>query len=157
MQRKTKIIIAVVAVATAFATGRYTVPTKVIEVTKVVEVEKKTKDKDQKVDKDTKKTTTIVEEPTGKKTTTIVEEDKVNKDTSTKETDDKTKTDNSFKEVLKSSPLSVSALFGGPLPGSGPFQMVYGLHVSKQVLGPITVGAFGMTNRTVGFSLGLNF
>ncbi len=34
---------------------------------------------------------------------------------------------------------------------------VYGLSVSKEVLGPITVGVFGFTNTTVGVSVGISF
>lgn len=34
---------------------------------------------------------------------------------------------------------------------------VYGLHVSKELIGPISVGLFGLTNKTVGLSLGINF
>lgn len=34
---------------------------------------------------------------------------------------------------------------------------VYGLHVNKELLGPITVGVFGLTNKTLGVSIGLNF
>jgi hypothetical protein len=33
----------------------------------------------------------------------------------------------------------------------------YGVSVTKQVLGPMTVGAFGLTNGTVGVSVGINF
>lgn len=34
---------------------------------------------------------------------------------------------------------------------------LYGLSISKEFLGPITVGAFGLTNGVVGLSLGYNF
>lgn len=34
---------------------------------------------------------------------------------------------------------------------------IYGLEVDKKLLGPITVGAFGLTDKTLGLALGLNF
>lgn len=34
---------------------------------------------------------------------------------------------------------------------------VYGIAVNKEFIGPITLGAWGLTNKTVGLSIGLNF
>ena len=50
----------------------------------------------------------------------------------------------------------ISALAGFS-PFSDPHTPVYGGHVSTQLLGPINVGAFGLTNGTIGMSLGLDF
>lgn len=33
----------------------------------------------------------------------------------------------------------------------------YGLHISKEVLGPINVGVFGLNNGTIGLSAGISF
>jgi hypothetical protein len=50
------------------------------------------------------------------------------------------------------SKLSLSALAGTDLRSP-----VYGAHVSKEILGPVSVGIFGLTNGTFGASIGLNF
>ena len=34
---------------------------------------------------------------------------------------------------------------------------IYGLSVTREVLGPVTVGVFGFTNSTIGVSIGYNF
>lgn len=52
--------------------------------------------------------------------------------------------------------LNVSALVTNDF-SDGEFKPVYGVSVSKEVLGPITIGAFGLTNGTIGLSVGVNF
>lgn len=52
--------------------------------------------------------------------------------------------------------LNVSALVGNDF-SRGVFKVVYGVSVSKEVLGPVTVGIYGLTSGTVGVSIGLNF
>ena len=131
----------------AFAIGRYTVPVKTITVTKTVEVEKKTSDyQDHKV-------VTIVDtkKPDGTDTkTTIITDNRDDKTT------DDTKTDTSqTKEVSKSSDhLTLSLLAGANVSALG--TPIYGGMVSKSLLGPINIGAFGMTNKVIGFSLGVS-
>lgn len=66
------------------------------------------------------------------------------------------------KETVKQSTqakaqLNVSALAGYDFNSSRLPTPVYGVAVTKQVLGSLTVGAFGLTNGTVGVSLGVNF
>jgi hypothetical protein len=34
---------------------------------------------------------------------------------------------------------------------------MYGISVHREFIGPITLGAFGLTNGTVGLSIGVNF
>ena len=156
MTTKVKIIICTLVVLTVFAAGRYSAPTKIKTETKIVEVEKKTDDKKSDV-KDHKKTT-IVETtaPDGTKTkTTTITDDKESK-SDDKSTDDTSRTTDQTKEVSKgSSPLSVSLLAG--LDISAPGTPIYGLAVSRPILGPVTLGLFGMTNRTGGVSIGLTF
>jgi len=55
----------------------------------------------------------------------------------------------------KLSTLNVSALVGTDPMNS--FKPLYGFSVSKQFIGPVTIGLWGLTNSTVGISLGLNF
>ena len=34
---------------------------------------------------------------------------------------------------------------------------LYGISANKEFIGPITIGAFGLTNGTIGLSIGVNF
>lgn len=138
-----KILVAV-ALVLGIAVGRWLTPVKI--ETKTVEVEKKV------VDTDKKKETKVVEKvnPDGSKetVTTINEttERKSQKDTSLNSTTSK---------IYGGSKMTLSALGGLSL--SGTPSMIYGASVTKPVLGPITAGAFFLTNSTIGVSLGLEF
>lgn len=68
----------------------------------------------------------------------------------------KTETDNKTLVQLKSSTINVSALVGNDF-SKRLIQPIYGISVSKELLGPITVGLFGLTSGTIGVSVGLNF
>jgi len=59
--------------------------------------------------------------------------------------------------ITKASPrTNISALAATSIHNPfGPPQ--YGLSVNREVLGPITIGAFGLTGGTFGISIGLNF
>lgn len=152
MQSKTKAIIAVLIVAVSFAAGRYTTPEKVKTETKIVEVEKKTK----KVDTKEHKKTVIrwVTNPDGTKTKTEVITD--DRDSNTSETDQIERDSSKTTEITRSSSkVTVSALVGMSI--SAPGVPIYGVSVTKPILGPITVGFFGLTNKTGGLSLGLTF
>ncbi len=61
-------------------------------------------------------------------------------------------TEDSTKQNIGRSKVNLSALVGTDFTSPA-----YGLHVSKEFLGPITLGAWGLTNKTVGLSVGLNF
>jgi hypothetical protein len=56
----------------------------------------------------------------------------------------------------KTNTLNVSVLVGNDFSKLS-IQPLYGVSVSKQLLGPLTVGAFGLTNGVIGVSIGLNF
>lgn len=140
---KYRSITVLLAILAAFAFGRYTVkPTTVKDVETSTETKK---------EKDTHKETTIVvvETPQGdKKTvTTVVEDTTINthqtKDSETHE----------VSTPPKVNTLNISALAGLDMD----YKPVYGISVTKNVLGPITVGVFGLTNRTIGVSAGLSF
>lgn len=161
MSTKVKVIIAVAVVAAAFAVGRYTVPEKVRVETKVVEVIKKVKDTsiDQTQKKDKRTTTTTIVRPDGtKETTTVVEEiTHTDKKTDIVENEEKDKQADSKTEVVKaSSRLNISAL-GGVDFLHGPITPVFGAAITKDIIGPVSLGAFGLTNGTAGVSLGLSF
>lgn len=151
-----EILAGVVLIVVAFAIGRYTGPEHIKTVTKIVTVQTDSKTDDSQVEDHKKVTIVDVTSPDGTntKTTTVVDD----KDTQDKSTDtSKTTTDESKSvEVTKSSPkIQVSALAARNL--SNFASPIYGGMVSKSILGPITLGAFGLSDKTVGLSIGLMF
>lgn len=124
-----------------FAIGRYTAPDHIKIETKIVTVEKE-------VEKETHKTTVTVEKPDGTKETTVTDNSVV-----------KTKTDsvsnsNLTDKILSKSTLNVSGLIGASY---APFNPVYGVMVTKSIVGPFTGGLWVTTGISGGISLGLNF
>lgn len=157
---RNQIIGLIVALAVAFASGRYLTPTKTITETRIVEVEKKSgsKNTDKEVKKTKTTTTTVVIRPDGTREETTVVVEGYESDTSSKEKEksETSKSDENRKEVIK----TVGRTRISALAGFTPFSItapVYGAHVSSQLLGPISVGAFGLTSGVVGVSLGLDF
>jgi hypothetical protein len=154
METKTKIIIVSIGLIAAFAVGRWAAPEKVRIETKVVEVEKKVEDTKKDVVKH--KETHTVKKPDGTEETTTTEDtttksDKHDTDSTTTETD-------TTKEVTRgSSKVTVLALAGLPVSFNTAVVPIYGVSVSKPILGPITIGAWGLSNSTAGFSIGLTF
>jgi hypothetical protein len=149
VQLKYKIVIAVCALAIAFASGRYSVSYN--ETTHEVTNTQDTKHKTEVVR--TVVHTVTVQEPNGE-IKTVTDSDT---HTATKEDEqenqqvtlDQTK-------ISTTSKLNISALAGIDTQSlAHPF--VYGLSVSKQVIGPITAGLFGLNNGTIGVSVGLSF
>jgi hypothetical protein len=159
MTTKTKVTVGVVLIAAAFATGYYAAPYKIKTEIKTVEVEKKT-DTTQ-ADTEAHRKTVKVEKtkPDGSKTVTTTTTTDVDKHVDSMDTDTVSKTTDKSKEVTKSNqPLTVSVLSGVNLTnGLGPATVVYGGAVTKAVLGPITIGVFGLSSGTYGASVGLQF
>lgn len=145
MSLKYKITGGVLALAIAFAFGRYTAPMVPNVKTKVNE----TIDDKKATDKDVHKKIVIVKEKD--KTTTTITEDTDTKTNETKDTN--IKVDQTVTAPARST-LNVSGLAGIDFVKGQP---VYGASVSKELLGPITVGAYGLTNGVVGLSIGINF
>jgi hypothetical protein len=56
----------------------------------------------------------------------------------------------------KKSTLNVYAMGGLDVtsPQNG---FIVGAHVSKQLIGPVSIGLFGFTNKTAGVSIGMSF
>jgi len=149
---KTKAIIGTVTVATSFAAGRYSVDVAPVVHTAISkEIEKHIQ-----TDTQTHAVTKIVEvkkpDGTDTKTTVITQEKNVEQ---AKTTQAQTKIDQTVTPPKKTN-LNVSALIAADLSnfGKGP---AYGVSVTKQVLGPVSVGAFALTNSVVGVSIGLEF
>lgn len=162
MDLKYKVGITVVVVAVVFAAGRYSAPEKIKIETKIVEVEKKVEDTDQKKIKDThKKTTTIVvKKADGTETTTSVTTDDsvVKDDKTTKITDDISKTSDIVKEESKStSHLNLALLGGTNVLNPSSSGIIYGASASRNLVGPITVGLWGLNSGIGGMSIGLEF
>jgi hypothetical protein len=135
---------AMAALVLTFAAGRWSAPDHI--VTKTVTVEKKTED-----DVKHEKTTTVeVKQPNGTDTTTTV---------TTDDTEDKERDDTSIsqtKETSKSSSkLTIAALAGVNV--TSPGTMIYGGSVSRGLIGPISIGVFGLSNGVGGASIGLSF
>lgn len=141
-----KYIVGIVIVL-AFAAGRYLTPTK-IEV-KTVEVERKQTETERAKHKET--TTVTKELPDGtKETTTKITEDSNTHRDSTTVKDSQTQTTKEY----GGSRTSLYALGGINVTTGLP---TYGGGASRQVLGPISAGAFFLTPGIVGVSLGLEF
>lgn len=87
---------------------------------------------------------TIIEEPNGKKTKTIIR-DRIKEDTKT-----------IVKEVGNKPKVNVS-LLAGVDSLSRLNNPTYGISFNKEFIGPITIGAFGMTNGLIGVSVGMSF
>lgn len=152
MTNKTKVIIACAALLAAYAFGRFSAPEKVKTEIKTVEVEKKAESTDANKHKETTQTTVTHKDGTTETVTKTVE------DTSkkTKETDNLSLTQDKTKEIIYSSnPVNISVLTGSTLSfSSNP--IIYGGMISRKIIGPVTIGIWGMSNRTGGFTLGLS-
>lgn len=136
----------------AFAFGRFTGPEKVRTVT--LEVEKKTEQTDTDKNRHKKTISITLILPDGTKKTTTTTTDDTEEKTKERSTDDISKT--SEKEVIRgAAKVTVSALAAINLTKGGTPD--YGLAVSKPILGPITIGAFGFQSGAAGLSLGLTF
>lgn len=147
MNTKTTVIISAVSLAVAFAGGRYSVQAPSSKTKEVVQVDT-TKD----IAKNTKKKTTIEKNPDGSTKTTIDEE--TTTDTSSV-TNSLTKVSQSVTAV-RTGTLNISALGGMDFSSSIP-KPIYGASVTKEIVGPVTLGAFGLMNGVVGLSVGVNF
>jgi hypothetical protein len=162
MSTKVKIIVSVVIVAVSFAAGRFSTPEKTKIVTQTVEVEKKSDktvtDSDVQVHRVVTRTKTI--QPNGaQQITTTVTEDK-GSDTKKAVTQDVTDDKNSTqtKETVRGdSKVTISVLGGVNVTNPSSSGMNYGLSVTKPVLGPITLGAWGLNSGVCGLSVGLTF
>lgn len=147
--------------AVAFSLGWYVTPAKTITVTKTVEVEKSTKDKDTEAERNKHKETTVTEvvKPDGTKETTTktVEDTSTAKKSNESYTSESSTSNSTSKEISREkASVTISALAGVKLTDlvAPP---VYGVSVTKSILGPIVVGVFGLTNSTMGCSIGLSF
>lgn len=159
LSRNQKIGVVAVSLLVSFAAGRYTVTETIKTKTETIETEKKKEDTVivKKRDKNVKIVVTETDRPDGTKIITTVTTDltKSSVDTNTKLSDTGSKTSDSSSSTVKGeSKVSLSALGGVDMTNG---HLLYGLSVIRPVLGPITVGAFGLSDGTIGASVGVSF
>jgi len=147
------IAIAAVVLATTFAVGRFSVSKKIEikEVEKIVYQEKIVKDKEIA----RHKTSTTTKSPDGTETTTTTEDTKLDTHSDT-QTDIAKDTEKSRIETPMNIGMRFDVLAGLDVtnPAGG---YLFGVHVSKQLIGPINFGIWALTNKTVGISAGLQY
>lgn len=136
---KTNIYVAFICLALGLAIGRYT-NRGTASVTDTV--------KDKQVSADTKKITVVITAPDGKKTTTETTEVDTHVSTDTKKSVEVT-----VKPVTPV--INFSALAGVEM--NNKYQPLYGISVSKEIIGPVTGGLWALSNGTLGVSIGVNF
>lgn len=153
MTTKYKVILVILALVLSFASGRWLAPTKTVTVTHTVEVEKQVDKSDTRVKEH--KTTVVVKQPNGASTTTVTEDKSTGTDT-VDTTQTASITDTS-KTVTRSKPSISFSILGAENIHSISASPAIGGMVSKQILGPITATAFGLSNGVVGLGIGLTF
>lgn len=153
MQLKYKVGLVLSIAVLGYAAGRYTTPIKVVE--KTVVVEKIVKVKDEEKDQHKEVTKTTVTKPDGSTQTTETTVTDTKKKTQTDTVADKdVSTEKSV--TFEQSRITISAMFGSNL--SGLFvPPVYGLSATKPILGPVTLGGWGLSTGVFGVSLGVTF
>lgn len=145
-----KIGLCLIACGALFAAGRYSVDTTPASHT-VTDAKAET---DVKKDVNSHTETTIVKVQEKGKTVTTTKIDQVKDADTVTVAVTQTHTDATITPAVRKT-LNLSVLVGTSTSNFG--QPMYGLSVNKEVLGPITVGAYGLNNGTFGVSLGLNF
>jgi hypothetical protein len=98
--------------------------------------------------KQTRKIVTILEKPDGTKKTVIREDTNTVADTDIQSSTHSKKS----VEIRSKKPTQISILTGF---ATVERELVYGLAVTKPVLGPVTIGVWGLNNKTIGASVGI--
>ena len=145
MENKRNVIIgALVLISLSFGAGYFATPSKVkIETKEVI-----------KVVKEEQKTRIVYREKIVYPDGTTVEKEQEREDTNTREASESTKTASS--ETTKDTGLTLSALAivdVADIKG----EREYGVHVSKRVLGALSVNALATTDKKIGVGIGWSF
>jgi hypothetical protein len=144
LPKKTEVIVGLIILAVGVAGGYAMTPTK-IEVREKI-VEKKVESTEKKRDRELVKVQ--IKRPDG-----TVETRTELKDKTEQKTDSTTENSKeSEKIVSKGTGLGVQFFVRGPLN-----EPVYGAGVYKKILGPVSIGVFGFTDKAWGLSAGLEF
>lgn len=156
MNLKTKVITVIVYTAVVGASAYYLAPQKVKIVEKEVRVEVEKKDTKKDVKKHTDVVTVVIKTPDGTSTITTHKITDTGAVTEVKDNKASTDTVEKSKEVTKSSgTTNISVLAGVDI--TKPGGILYGVSVNRSILGPISIGLWGISNGTCGASVGLNF
>jgi hypothetical protein len=146
---KYKTIISGGLLLAAFAAGRYSAtppPSSVKETTKTDTTV------NEATNTHTKTTVTETKKPDGTDVTVTVTDQVANNIINEKQN-----SNSSLQQTVSSkSKFNISVLGANDF-SRGLMIPTYGLSVSKEIVGPVTVGAFGLMNGTVGISVGLDF
>ncbi len=137
---KQKLIFGILLLAITFALGRYSNNKPDIKTSEVAIVAK-----DKEINKHVETVTTKDAAGNVKIVTTV--------DTIARSTE-KDKTISKTEEKSNVNTLNISGLAGYDFHQN---KVIYGGSVTKQLIGPITIGAFGLSNCTFGLSIGLEF
>lgn len=160
MSTKVQVVSVLVAFIVGVAVGRGAVPVKVTDTEKRVVDTAKTEVVKSDLNRDKHRETTVTETvaPDGVKTTVTktVEDTKTDKDV-VKGSTEATRAVEEKSHVAVAAGAKVTVSFLAGVPVTGPYSPVYGLSITKPVLGPITLGLWGFTSQVAGFSLGLTF
>lgn len=135
-------IVGLLLLVVGYGTGRYLQPAKIQikkeEVIKEVEV----------IKKDIRIVEREITRPDGTKEKERITEDK---------SQESTKKEKDTKESTLIANKKPDWRVNGLAALNNDRNIVYGLHVERRILGPISVGAFGLTDTTVGLSVGIEF
>jgi hypothetical protein len=144
----------------AFALGRYTTPDRVEIRKEIVTVEVERKEVKEKTDVKLNQKTVV--EETIKPDGTIVKKTTIDTDQSTNTNTDmvtetkKNTTNTEVKIVDNGRKINLAAIAGPNFTNFGS-PIAYGATVSRQFLGPVTLGIWGLSTGYGGVSLGLQF
>ena len=146
MTIKTQIIILTSTAVLAFASGRYSNTRPEVKTQTVIQADVK-----QNEDKKVNETVVETKKPDGTVTTVT----KINENDAT-DTDETIHEQQSTEVKSTAGKWTISGLASANVvhPQTG---LTYGLGVTRQLIGPVSVGAFGFTNGVVGVSLGVTF
>lgn len=153
METKNKVVLSVLALAGAFCLGYYCTPEKV----KTQIVEKESTKVDQKVDNKKHVKVIVVDHtlPNGDHTTTTTTEEQNDTQTETKLKDATTAKES--QTPVSGSKIHVQLIGGTEFQPNPLHPIFYGAHVSKDFVGPISLGVMALTNGNVGVSIGISF
>lgn len=142
------ILFVAVVFAAGLAIGRYSVKPEIKTVTQTqVQTDKK-----EETDVHTVVKVVRVKDPAGVITTTTTTTDSTTRTDSTTESNAKS-TVETTPQARKRFNVSAIGYFNPWAPGAPS----YGIGIQREVIGPVTVGLFTLTNGTIGLSVGLNF
>lgn len=147
MDTKTKLTAVALLTLISFAAGRYTGQSETVKTDT-----KLTDDYSKAVSTHEQQVTQTTKEKDGTVITIVT----TTKDTNTSNTDDKTSDVSKSVQIIASKAIVHLDLLAG-LQTTLSRKPIYGASINKEILGPVSVGVFGLTNGTIGASIGITF